>query len=235
MKTSPRSLLGLTLIELLIAVAITAVLLALLFPSYQRARQMGNIARGSSNLKTISTALFAYANENNGRLVQAAISPGFRGTTVGYWFNVLDYYCGGDDWTAEGQRRGDRPGWQNDPLKVYPQPIYDGSKRAVNVGYGWNFQHFGYSPTSSSFSDGIATRLLSIEQPARTIVVGTNKDDPLLQSTSHALLYANKAGVSTRYNGRGIYLFADGHLEILAPDEVCADDFFLFKRVKPNP
>ncbi len=55
-----------TLLELLVAVAIIAILAALLFPAFSRARERGRVAKAISELHQIGVALQMYADDNDG-------------------------------------------------------------------------------------------------------------------------------------------------------------------------
>lgn len=58
---------GFTLIELMIVIAIIAILAAILVPNFIRARAQGQLTACKSNLKNIGTALEMYATDNGGR------------------------------------------------------------------------------------------------------------------------------------------------------------------------
>lgn len=58
---------GFTLIELMIVIAIIAILAAILVPNFIRARAQGQLTSCKSNLKNIGTALEMYATDNLGR------------------------------------------------------------------------------------------------------------------------------------------------------------------------
>ena len=57
---------GFTLVEIMIVVAIIALLAALVLPGLLRARINANEAAAQANLKTIATACESYASANNG-------------------------------------------------------------------------------------------------------------------------------------------------------------------------
>lgn len=72
---------GFTLVELLVSIAIIALLVSILLPAMQRARDAASTVKCSSNLRSIGQGIFAYAAENNQFL---PASWTFQGTTVYY-------------------------------------------------------------------------------------------------------------------------------------------------------
>ena len=66
-RISSRRQGGFTLIELMIVIAIIAILAAILVPNFIRARAQGHVTACKSNLKNIGTALEMYSTDNGGR------------------------------------------------------------------------------------------------------------------------------------------------------------------------
>src|SRR5438445_10919713 len=57
---------GFTLIELLVVIGIIGLLMALLLPALEKARENANVTRRASNLRQIGLAISLYANDNRG-------------------------------------------------------------------------------------------------------------------------------------------------------------------------
>ena len=79
---------GFTLIELLVVIAIIAVLMAILMPALNRAREQGKRAACLNNLRQLTMAWIMYADDNDGKMVNANTSTGGHnkdGTCWVYW------------------------------------------------------------------------------------------------------------------------------------------------------
>lgn len=79
MRNSQRSRKGFTLIELMIVIAIIAILAAILVPNFIRARAQGQLTACKSNLKNIGTACEMYSTDSAGRY-----PTGLTGLTPNY-------------------------------------------------------------------------------------------------------------------------------------------------------
>lgn len=63
---------GFTLIELLVVIAVISLLIALLIPALRAAKEQGQRAVCLSNLRQLTFAWLAYAEEHDGKLVYGA-------------------------------------------------------------------------------------------------------------------------------------------------------------------
>ncbi len=66
---------GFTLVELLVVIGIIAVLISVLLPALNKARDQGNIVKCASNIRQLAMALTNYAAENKGKFPPNVNSP----------------------------------------------------------------------------------------------------------------------------------------------------------------
>ena len=88
---------GFTLIELLVVISVIAVLMAILLPSLNRAREQGKRVVCRSNLKQLGIAWYTYAQDNDGKLVNGAAGEDRTGEKA--WVGN----CTASNWRSGGQ------------------------------------------------------------------------------------------------------------------------------------
>lgn len=115
---------GFTLIELMIVIAIIAILAAILVPNFIRARAQGQLTACKSNLKNIGTACEMYSTDNSGRYPSglAKLTPDYlksiptcpsagQDTYTSAYTSSMNpdaytVYCSGANHTAAGTNSG---------------------------------------------------------------------------------------------------------------------------------
>ena len=76
MRTVSKPRRGFTLVELLVVIGIIALLISILLPSLNRARETANRVKCASNLRQIGQAILLYSNENKGAYPRTIYSGG---------------------------------------------------------------------------------------------------------------------------------------------------------------
>lgn len=165
---------GYTLVELLVVIAVLALLAALGLGALDRVRESGNSAACLKNLRQIGAAAHGYAADNNG--VLPAMNEGSKGSgNYRYnWAQRLAPYLG---------ITGEVDLWSPAIPKVFkcPSDHHAPAKTGVWLSYGWNFHDFGFTDDRGSEKtrreyEGYATRLAQITK-GRTVLVGDSADN----------------------------------------------------------
>ncbi len=108
-----------TLVELLVVISIIAMLLAVLMPSLNKARNSAKTAKCLSNMRNMQLAHWLYMTDNNGWFINAGLAHGgSHANEAAAWINTLQQYyqdrllirCPSDNsphWPVESGGRGE--------------------------------------------------------------------------------------------------------------------------------
>lgn len=216
---------GFTLLELLVVLAIVAVLVALLVPAAGRSLEAARGVQCMSQLRQLSIAAHAYAANRNGRLPPAYTQNRFE---EGRLLRAEWDYITEVNWN-QGGRQTRRPGllWEDEiDARVHQCPSFRGADHAQGdpyTGYNYNTSYLGHGPAEAHPE---AARLEDVRSPTTCAMFGdgeyadgANKfmraplDDVANGGDRFAFRYTGTQGF--RHAGRTPVVFVDGHTAAL--------------------
>jgi prepilin-type N-terminal cleavage/methylation domain-containing protein/prepilin-type processing-associated H-X9-DG protein len=158
---------GFTMTEMLVVIAIIAVLAAIIIPVATRIRQGAHKAQSASNLRQLATALIGYTSENNGRIPKLDywtwdLMPYLNAERPDHydlakWPKIPAFYC-----PADKSRRD--PKW--------PKEIY----LSYGINLGGNYAGPGslltwYASVDAGFGGKSHRTTAELQSPERTIML----------------------------------------------------------------
>lgn len=212
---------GFTLVELLVVIAVIAVLMAILMPALRLAKDQAYAVVCVSNLRNLSLAWFVYADENDGQLVNGHI-PKNNDLPRVYWVLApqdINWNYTGENPTVEDKLRGIRRGklfpyvkdvdvyhCPNDQRRRDPDQL---AFRSYSMAGGVNGERgFGAVPVEM---------IDEIKQPGSKYVFVEESDKRKWNIGSWVLNPKNKDKwidpLAPWHNKRSTLGFADGHAE----------------------
>jgi len=210
-----------TLLELLVVVAIIAILAAILFPVFARARENARRTSCQSNLKQIGLAWIQYSQDYDEKIMRFSNGVSASSATASapavYWWGSWD----GATFRASGGLL--QPYMKSDQVRVCPSftavpaNAYEGS-----TGYAYNVGTLSptdYGPAPTYTASPRAASLAAISDTAQTVVfadaakldsAGVYAPSTYLQGPS-----ADNPNFNARHLETGNVLFCDGHVKAL--------------------
>lgn len=210
-----------TVTELIFVVAVVAILAALLFPIFTRARENASRASCQSNLKQIGVAWLQYARDYDGQMMRFSTGDGNPSSAnpVRYWWggsNGGTTYAAAQSLLSPYLKSGEN---YSCPSFALPVAAYRGP-----LGYGYNADTL--SPTTYGTAPNYAATarpmsLNSLENAARTVAFADaaqlNSKGKLRPSTYLAKPSDDYPNFHARHQNKGNVLFCDGHVRALRP------------------
>ncbi len=200
---------GFTLIEVLVVVAIIALLISILLPSLSMAKRRSRAAMCLSNMRQLGVASFMYAGTYKGCLMDYGLAHGGSVDEATTWFNTLrrDY---------SGKLVARCP----DDRSIYWDEPYPGTTEKRRVSFGINEYVTGRIEGYERYR-----RLDAIRRPASTILFCemTQAGEYAVSDHVHPLNWALNPLVEAQkqietqlHVDKSDYVFADSHAEPLS-------------------
>ena len=211
MTCSRQNTKGFTLLELLIVVALTALLCAILIPALGGVRKSAQQARCASNMRQIGCALLLYAAANDNKLPETSHTAVFGQS----WIYTLSDYLG-----------------DCDEVRICPADP-NGNSRFDAEGTSYILNSFLFVPQIDPFGQqigGPSNNLTLIESPAETpmaFIIADSQGVGDANDHTHSNRWDSWSAVvrdispgrfgggkfPMRALGSSNYLYADGHVE----------------------
>jgi prepilin-type N-terminal cleavage/methylation domain-containing protein/prepilin-type processing-associated H-X9-DG protein len=206
-----------TLIELLIVIAIIAILAAILFPVFARARENARRSSCQSNLKQIGLGIMQYSQDYDEKMVSSR-NDGYQGVYKQCWYSMIEPYvksaqvfrCPSSTVKTNATYTGGSNQPPALPFSYIANAGIDGNKN-----YGTDGTN-GDRPMLDAQFDTIS--LSSFQTPSTTLLISELNSDPGQEKFYNAAALVN--GTASRFMnhlGRTNFLFVDGHVKALKP------------------
>ncbi len=222
---------GFTIIELLVVIAVIGVLIAVLLPSLQQAREVTQSAVCMGRQRSVAQLVNYYANDNK-TYVPSSSEPVTDILIPTMWFSKLCYYyldvritTDPNDPFSLSARYGNGGG----PERIFVCPTTPdvgrtGLQHQRNIGYGWNYlalTHLDLSTLSPMFA---TARMSMIKQPTATILIGDSQINDYQAYVMKPLNFGWWGGNPSyapeyRHLNKANFAFADGHCGPYSMDE----------------
>ncbi len=216
-----------TLIEVLVVVAITAILAAIAIPVTGAALDRGGDAADLSNLRQIGSAIAIYAGENNGRIPNRnAPVPGDSQERDSFMESVDRYLEPLSSFSKNSiYNWNKRPLWYSKRFAQMPPGRSFNPNSQYYWGTAWGMNNHLYYNSGSANMNNFQGFLLRAPNLSKLVIVGEkNRAGGHDFIPSQAPTFARDVESSYRIsrNNKAYYLFGDYHIESIAGDQSSA-------------
>jgi len=213
---------GFTLVEMLVVIAIIAVLAAIAFPGYKSMLESSRATQCTANLREIFTGIQGYVQENNGQYPPSRKTGG----NPEFWFAAIGPYL------DEG-RRFDQSKVKSGP---WPQNIPFACPSCTNHGWGGagidvgiNGYQVGATVDPKNSTTGL--RIAKASALSTTLLVADAWDDATKMGAWQVGYRIGPnakfsgTSIATRHKGRANVLYFDGHVGQVTSEQLEDEDF----------
>ncbi|MDB5172003.1 MAG: xcpT 2 [Phycisphaerales bacterium] len=215
---------GFTLVELLVVIGIIALLISILLPALQRAKEHANQAKCASNMRQIYQSLAMYVGEHKNFLpippLIGEIGPSFYNLAYPMTDLAVIDYQNGSLWPYLSPTTGAREGIFNCPSDLEEMRVVRLGGLQVhrrNFSYSFNVQMRQVDGALK-----VGTRITDIFHPAEKII--TVEEQYPNDGCAFLAQVDDDDVLAFRHIHRGNQGFADGHVESLRPTDMGFSD-----------
>lgn len=205
--------------ELLVVIGVIALLIAILMPALNRAREQAKSVTCASNERQLYMALLAYASENKGRCpIPSIVSDTTKTASVCYVMVEVGEcdYTNGTWWPYIAPSGSSRWGVMNCPTDLEQVRLERYGSLAL-VPRNFSYTLAAQMRALPNAIDGTGIKLPAIRHPAEKIIIF----EEMWPNDGNCDVYLNPADMddvpANRHTNRANFCFGDGHVDTLAP------------------